>query len=69
MAERRNTRTVVRPAARIAHRSLDLARRGLNSAALSIRWLRLPDQLEVGSSSACTDFVAWLSEAKDARVR
>ena len=68
MAERRNTRTVLKPAARIAHRSLDLARRGLNSAALSIRWLRLPDQLEVGSNSACTDFVAWLSEAKDARV-
>ena len=68
MTERRTKTAVLKPAARIARRSLDLARRGLNSAALSIRWLRLPDQLDVGSNSACTDFVAWLSKAKGARV-
>jgi SAM-dependent methyltransferase len=47
---------------------MDLARRSLNSAALSVRFLRARDPLDAGSNSACTDFVSWLSRMKDARV-
>jgi SAM-dependent methyltransferase len=68
MPERRTRTIVLGPAARIARRSVDLARRGLNSAALSIGWLRLPDYLDAGNNSACSDFMGWLSKAKGARV-
>jgi SAM-dependent methyltransferase len=52
----------------MARRTVDLARRSLNSAVLSIRWLRLPDHVDAGSNSAGNDFVAWLSAAEGARV-
>ena len=55
-------------AARLAELSIDLARRGLNTAALSLRLLRARDPFNAGSNTVCTDFVSWLSREKGARV-
>jgi SAM-dependent methyltransferase len=55
-------------AARLTRLSMDLARRGMNSAALSLNLLRARDTFDAGSNTACTDFVLWLSKAKGARV-
>ncbi len=55
-------------AARLTNLSMDLARRGLNTAALSLRLLRARDTFDAGSNTACTDFVSWLSREKGARV-
>jgi len=55
-------------AARLTMVSMDLARRGLNTAALSLRFLRARDPFDAGSNTICTDFVTWLSREKGARV-
>ena len=54
--------------ARLTNLSMDLARRGLNTAALSLRLLRARDPFNAGSNTVCTDFVSWLSREKGARV-
>ena len=55
-------------AALFGYHSMNLARRGLNTAALSLQWLRARDPFDAGSNTACTDFVSWLSREKGARV-
>jgi len=55
-------------AARVTNVSMNLARRGLNTAALSVRLLRARDAFDPGSNTVCTDFVSWLSREKNARV-
>ncbi|MBV9136756.1 MAG: hypothetical protein JO357_06830, partial [Hyphomicrobiales bacterium] len=55
-------------AARVTNVSMNLARRGLNTAALSVRLLRARDAFDPGSNTVCTNFVSWLSREKNARV-
>ena len=66
MTQRRTA--VFRPVGGIGRRSVDLARRGLNSAALSVMLLQARGSVDAGSTSAGTNFVSWLSKAEGARV-